>query len=275
MEQQGLDRTFDFAIYLNNWSVMMQSAGQHRMSAVLSERAVSVARQADSENGASLTMLAAWGNALTTIGDFARARVALDESLVKARAAGSLVRLLNTLQQSVVLATEAGDVDRASRFTAEAEGALTDSSPPLLKATVEILRGRVALASGHPQEAIDRTKRGLDLLIAANPTQQSVLPTQTFLARSLNASGRFSEALDSAGRSVDVARGRLGGFRYSSTVGSALLEQAAAHHGLGHTDQARAAVREALEHLNDTLGPQSMTTIRAKMLLASLTVPSQ
>jgi tetratricopeptide (TPR) repeat protein len=84
IQREGLDATLEYAVVLNNWSVMMQSAGQHRTSAALSERAVNVARQTDSENGASLTMLAAWGNALTAIGDFARAKVALDESLVKA-----------------------------------------------------------------------------------------------------------------------------------------------------------------------------------------------
>jgi len=274
IQREGLDATLEYAVVLNNWSVMMQSAGQHRTSAALSERAVNVARQADSENGASLTMLAAWGNALTAIGDFARAKVALDESLVKARAAGSAPRLLNTLFQALVMASEAGDVESGSRFLAEGERALTDSSPALLKAYVEIGKGRLALASGHPQEAVDRTKKGLDLLTAANPAQSSLVPTQTFLARSLNASGRFSEALEYAGRSVAVSRERLGGFRYSSTVGSALLEQATADRGLGHHDQARAAATEALEHLIDTLGPQSITTVRAQMLLASLAAPN-
>jgi tetratricopeptide (TPR) repeat protein len=182
--------------------------------------------------------------------------------------------LLNTLFQALVMATEAGDVESGSRFLAEGERALTDSSPALLKAYVEIGKGRLALASGHPQEAVDRTKKGLDLLTAANPAQSSLVPTQTFLARSLNASGRFSEALEYAGRSVAVSRERLGGFRYSSTVGSALLEQATADRGLGHHDQARAAATEALEHLIDTLGPQSITTMRAQMLLASLAVPN-
>jgi hypothetical protein len=97
-----------------------------------------------------------------------------------------------------------------------------------------------------------------------------LLPTQTFLARSLNAAGQFGDARVYAERSLAQARERLGGFRYSSTVGSALLEQATALRGLGRIDAARDAVNQALEHLNQSLGPRSRTTERAEQLRIAL-----
>ena len=271
VEQEGLDDTLDYAVLLNNWSVVMQRAGQHRTSAVLSKRAVDIARRADSQQGASLTMLATWASALTATGDFGGATAAVDEALVKARAAGSATRLFNTLGQAVVAATEGGEVSRAAQLLTEAERALGSGSPPLLSAVVEICASRIALASSNPQQAVNRARRALELLAAASSSPSSLLPTQTFLARSLNASGRFNEALEFAEKSLAQSREGLGGFRYSSTVGSALLEQATAHRGLGHIEAARAAVTQAIEHLNDTLGSRSITTLRAERLHSSLT----
>ena len=270
-EEQGLERSIDFAVLLNNWSAMLQAAGQQAQAAVLSERAVRTARLVDSENGASLTMLGTWGVALTATGDFASAGSALDEALVKSRAAGSSSRLLYALGQAVAAATEAGDVPRAARYTAEAERALAADAPPLHRGIVEICAGRLALASGNPRHAVVMMRRALASLASASPTQASLLPTQTLLARSLNASGQFGEALDYAERSLSVTRERLGGFRYSSTVGSALLEQAAAHRGLGQRDAALAEVSAALEHLHHTLGSKSRTTERAEQLRLELT----
>jgi serine/threonine-protein kinase len=270
-EQQGLDRTLEFAMLLNNWSVMLLNGGQHGDAAATSQRAVETARLADSENGASLTMLATWASGLAAIGDFVRSTAALDEALVKARAAGSATRLFNTLGQAVIAATEAGDLARAASLLDEATRTLPTDPPPLSKAFVEICAGRVALASGEPQRAIEMTRRALASLASASPNQPSLLPTQTFLARTLNAGERFVEARDHASRSLALARERLGGFRYSSTVGSALLEQAAAHRGLGDLGVARRDAAEALEHLRPTLGPRSRTTVRAEQLLSALT----
>ena len=269
-EREGTEGTVEFAMLLNNWSVMLLGAGQHREAALLSARAVDVARMADSENGASLTMLATWASALTATGDYARATTAVDEALVKARKAGSAIRLFNTLGQAIIAATEAGDVDRAAELLDEAGRALTQGSPPVLKGWFEICASRVALARGDPQRAVEAARRALEMLAAASPNQASLLPTQTFLARSLNAGERFKEALNHAERSEAVARERLGGFHYSSTLGTALLEQAVAHRGLGQIDTARHEVSQALEHLTHTLGSRSRTTQRAQQLQESL-----
>jgi serine/threonine-protein kinase len=270
IERQGLEDTLDFAVLLNNWSVMLLGAGQHRDAGARSERAVAIARTADSENGASLTMLATWASALAATGDYVRATTALDEALLKARKAGSDTRLINTLGQAIIAATEAGNVNRASELFAETARVLTDASPAQLKGWFEICVSRVALSRGDPRQAVEASRRALALLAAASPNQASLLSTQTFLARSLNASGEFDEARRVAERSLAQARERLGGFRYSSTVGSALLEQAAALRGLGQFDAARAAVGQSLDHLNPTLGGRSATTERAERLRSAL-----
>ena len=57
IQREGLDVTLEYAVVLNNWSVMMQSAGQHRTSAALSERALCGTRPDGIEHCGSLDVL--------------------------------------------------------------------------------------------------------------------------------------------------------------------------------------------------------------------------
>ena len=132
LDQQGLVPSFDAAVLLNNWSALLQDAGRHMAAVAISARAVETARAADSEHGASLTMLSTYGNALSATGDHAAAVVAFDEALVKARAAGSARRLILMFSFAILDATEAGDTDRAASLLAEAERT-HDPSPCLAR----------------------------------------------------------------------------------------------------------------------------------------------
>ena len=78
LEAQGLAETKMGAVHFNNWSVMLHDSGQLLTAAEVAGRAVRIARAADSENGASPTMLTVYGNALAGIGDHAGATAALD-----------------------------------------------------------------------------------------------------------------------------------------------------------------------------------------------------
>jgi hypothetical protein len=68
LEREGQGRTLQAAVRLNNWSVALQSAGQILEAADLGARAVDIARAADTEHGASLTMLSTYANALAAMG---------------------------------------------------------------------------------------------------------------------------------------------------------------------------------------------------------------
>ncbi|MDH4066820.1 MAG: hypothetical protein OEW19_20660, partial [Acidobacteriota bacterium] len=266
LEEQGLADTVRAAVLLNNWSAMLQSAGQYLEAATLAGRAVAVARRADTDNGASLTMLSTWAAALSATGDFATATIAIDESLEKARVAGSVPRLVNSLAQAIVSATEAGDLPRATRLLAEARRAVPADAATLSRAILQLSEGRVALAQHRPEAAAEWTRQALGSLASANANQVSLLPTETFLARCLNTGGQFAEALAIAERSRATATERLGDQRYSSAVGAALLEVATARRGLGDVDAARVAARQAVEHLRPTVGPVSPASRRAERL---------
>jgi tetratricopeptide (TPR) repeat protein len=270
IEPQGLAGSVRHAVFLNNWSVMLQNAGQHAEGAAVAKQAVEMARRADSENGASLTMLGTWANALAATGGFDDAEAAIDESLVKARAAGSVPRLFTTLVQAIILATESGDLPRAERLLAEARQTPRPDLGAVTRGNLELSEGRVALARGEEAGAVAWTRRALDSFASLGPNQTSLLSTQTFLARCLNGAGQFAEALTYAERSLVMATERLGDMKHSSTVGAAQLEVATARYGLGDVDVARTAVAQAIEHLLATVGPNGPHTLRAERLRASL-----
>ena len=87
LDAQGLGATRQAAPVLNNWSVMLHDSGQLVDAAAVAARAVRTAREADSENGASLSMLTVYGSALAATGEDSTA--VFDEALDKARRAGS------------------------------------------------------------------------------------------------------------------------------------------------------------------------------------------
>ena len=270
LEEQGLGLTRQAAVALNNWSTTLQNAGQLRAASEVSARAVRIARVVDSEGGASLSLLTTYGNALSATGEHADAAPIFDEAVEKARRAGSAPRLISTLTTAILAASEAADAARGTRLLEEAERLLAEDTSAYSKGLVETAAARAALARGDRPRAVELARRAVATLDAATPSKAALLPAQTFLARSLNASGRFTDALVVADRSVALAKARLSNQVHTAAMGLALLEVAVARHGLGETTTARTAVGTALEHLLPSVGPKARATERAEALRRQL-----
>jgi serine/threonine-protein kinase len=259
---QGLDTTLDAAAVLNNWSVALQNAGRYVDAVPVGARAVAMARAADSENGASMTMLSTYANALSATGDHAAAAAAFDESLQKVRRAGPPRRLITTLTFAILNAAEMGDATTAARLIAEAERAEANDPSEYAKGLVELSAARLAISRNDALGAVAGAHRALAIFEKATANQAQVLPCLTLLARGLNALARYAEALPVAERSLAIARQRLADQRYSSGVGQALLEIAVATQGLGDRKTADNLSAQALEQLLATVGAKASTTAR-------------
>jgi tetratricopeptide (TPR) repeat protein len=270
LDAQGLGDTRSMAELLNNWSAMLQDAGQMLEAVPAAERAVRIASVVDTENGASLSQLSTLGNALMAVGKYSDAARTLDQAIVKARLAGSPRRLVNCLYYAIQSACEGGDAARGARLLSDAEAVLkADPSPTVYsRGLVEVSVARVALASGDPRRAALMAERALKTFRSQNPGGGG--RTQTFLARTLNEVGRFSDALPLAERSVTTARGRLGSLAHSSWLGESLLEVATAKAGLGDPAGGRAATADALENLYATVGHNTDGVRRAEALRDTL-----
>lgn len=275
LERQGLTDSMDFPALLNNLSAQLQDAGRSVEAVAAGRRAVETARRLDGERGASLTMLTTYGVALSSTGDHAAAAAAFAEALDKARAAGSARRLVTTLASAILDRADVGDVARADALLAEGMCTLTADPSAFARGLMEASAARVALARGDVATAVERARASVATLDTATPTKASLLPAQTFLARALNAAGRFDEALTYAGRSVAMARERLGDQTHSSQLGLALVEATAARAGLGQTDEAARLAVDAAAQLTATVGPAGPGARRAEALRARLGTPTR
>jgi tetratricopeptide (TPR) repeat protein len=268
LERDGQARSLRAAIQLNNWSVALQSAGQMLEAADLGARAVEIARAADTEHGASLSMLSTYANALTAMGRYDVAGPILDESIGKARQAGSAERLVLNLVMAMRSSAEAGDLTRAEALAREAR-----SVPGLSAYSTGILQmaeARLADAAGHPDDAVQRATKGVATLASATTSGFSLLQSRLTLAELLNKAGRFADALVPAQQAATTARERHGPTARSWHLGHALLEQAVAKRGLGDVKAARELSAEALAQLQETVGPTARTTRRAEALVSEL-----
>ncbi|MGE5242971.1 MAG: serine/threonine-protein kinase [Betaproteobacteria bacterium] len=266
LESQGLGDTLDAAQILNNWSTMLQNAGQMLAAVHVSERAIRIARAADTEHGPSMSMLATYGNALSAVGDHSAAQSVLDEAMAKARLAGSRARLILTFRYAISAAYEAGRADRGARLLTGASAALNadPNASAFLKGVVDVGAAQIALASGDPARAASIARRALATLETATPNHAGALAARIVLARTLNATGRFGEALAVADSSVAESSAHLGDQKHSYYLGVALLEVASAKAGLGDLPAARTALSGALGHLEPTVGPNSAAVKRAE-----------
>jgi len=268
LEREGQGRSLRAAVQLNNWSVALQNAGQMLEAANLGARAVDVAREADTEHGASLTMLSTYANALATLGRYDVAAPILDESLVKARQAGSSERLMRTLVMAIMSSAESGDLTRAETFAREARP--LHGLSPYSTGILQMAEARLADAAGHHGEAVRLATAGVDTLSSATASAFSLLQAQVTLAQILNKAGRFGEALVPAGQAAEAARKHHDNASHSWHLGSALLEESVARRGLGERNAARGLAGDALAELRATVGPNAPATQRAEALALEL-----
>jgi serine/threonine protein kinase len=268
LERDGQGRSLRAAIQLNNWSVALQNAGQMLEAADLGARAVDVARAADTEHGASLTMLSTYANALAAVGRHDAAAPILDESLVKARQAGSTDRLVRNLVMALMSSAEAADLTRAQALAREARSlrGLSAYSTGIL----QMAEARLADAAGHQDDAVQSATRGVATLSTATASAFSLLQARVTLAEILNRAGRFADALVPAGLAATAAREHQGNASRSWHLGGALLEEAVAKRGLGDRKTALELATEALAQLQATVGPVARTTRRAEALVSEL-----
>ena len=271
LDRQGRGDTREAALVLNNWSTMLQNAGQFLQAVPLAERAVRIARERDSEHGATPVMLRTYANGLCMVGRCADAVPAAEEAVTKAPSSGSLRRRYLALSTAATVEGGAGHLDRAAQLLAEA-GRLFEAGRaemPGQQAVLERRLAQLALLRGDPAAAVGFAERAAsreeDLRIDTHATMQVML----VLAEARNTHGDFGGARAAAEKALAILAPTRGGLEHSAFAGQAHLERGVALLGLG--DPAGVGeLRLALRHLQATVGPDARTTRRALSQMARL-----
>jgi tetratricopeptide (TPR) repeat protein len=251
---------------------MLQDAGQHMSALPLSERAVTLAREQDGENGASLSQLTTYGNALSIVGRAAEAVPVVEEGLTKAKRSGSPRRLFGAVVRVSTAYLEAAQLDEAGRALREAEAILEAdaAAPPHLHATLERARARLALARGDAAAAAALARQALSRIEGASRPPAETIQGLLVLAEAQNEHEEFGAARATAERALDMATTRLGEMKHSYNAGQAHLELGVALAGQGNRQDGRHEVEQALAHLRSSVGPEAPSTRRAQSQLERL-----
>jgi tetratricopeptide (TPR) repeat protein len=267
LESQGLGRSRDAALDLNNWSRVWQLEGHYLKALPLSERALDIGRERATERGAVAPLVRSLAAVLCTIGRCEEALPLIEEAIAKAREEKSRRRLVGALQQAALVFIGVGRLDRAADALAEAERLLREDprSTPSQYAVLDQYLSRLALDQGDPGAALAYAERGL----ARPPVHYEVLPLQFLLAEARNERGEFALARAMAERALPTAR-EIEDERPSIYTGRGRLERGIALAGLGETEAGREDLRAALEQLEASVGPDAPPTLRARRRLESL-----
>jgi eukaryotic-like serine/threonine-protein kinase len=271
LERQGRGDTRHAALVLNNWSSMLQNAGQHLRALGLAERAVRIARERDGEHGPTLAMLRNYGAALCMVGRCAEAAPLVEEAVAKSATAGSPRRRYAALGTAATVQMGAGNLTRASQLLQEAERLLDAgrAEMPGQQAVMERRLAQLTLLRGDRASAVALARRAAGRLEDLRLDDPAALQVLLVLAETENAVGSFAAARTAAERALPMAK-LEDGMPHSTWAGQAHLELGAARAGLGDLPAAREELRRARDHLQASVGPDTPSTRRALALLDRL-----
>jgi tetratricopeptide (TPR) repeat protein len=264
LERHGRDDTRDAALVLNNWSTMLQQAGQPLRALPLSERAVRIARERDSDRGALPVILRSHATALCSVGRCEEAVPFADEAIAKAAASGSIRRRYGALSTAATVHGQAGHLARASELLAEVERVLEAGRAelPAQQAVLERRQAQLALLRGDAGTAATLAARAAAREDDLRQDTTAAIQVMLVLAQAQNTHGNVEAGRAAAERALTIGR-VPDGMEHSAWTGQAHLELGVALAGQGHIEESLAELRQALEHLETCAGREAAPTRRA------------
>jgi tetratricopeptide (TPR) repeat protein len=255
LRDQGRDDTETAGTLLNNWALARSE--QPLEAEPLLRRAIEIASADGSEASVSPMLLTNMAWTLLDLGRVTDGIAAAERAAVAAGGAGAGAAIFRNQLLRARLYAEAGELGRSAAVLDEFERRAPELVPPGHNAfaVLEELRGLIAAARGEGGQARIRLDRALALL---DPTRLDLRPFRwrMFSVRALLAlrEGRTHEAVAEAERAFALAREIVTGTTPAYTIGRAHLLLGQALHADGRTDQARAALTQAVHHLEGSVG---------------------
>ena len=266
----GREDTQRGATLLNNWGLTIRSLGQPRESARLLRRALEISQARGSADRVDPVLWANVATALYELGQYAEGITLASRAYDAAQAQGDSIIADQALLGLARLYVANGDVARGTaaldKVEASFRGRFAPDYPGLIAIALD--RVRIAEAQGDLNEAARLADRALGMT-EGNARRQSYVPAILRQRADIYLKmRRFAEARADAARAIAAGLAQLPAGSHSAGLGAAYLTLGEAHAGEGSTDQARAALKTALEHLQSAAGDDHFRTRRARELLA-------
>jgi eukaryotic-like serine/threonine-protein kinase len=162
------------------------------------------------------------------------------------------------------------NLTRAEETLAKAESLVTESTPKHFVAELVSDRALLAQAEGKLPAALQLADEAVTLdeaAIQSGNEGQAVLPILLNRRAAIEvAAGQPDKAKTDADRSLSLLQASLGSDAFSAHIGAAQMARGRALLAQGESQEAQAAFRSAMEHFEQTLGPDHHDTRAARQL---------
>jgi len=269
----GYGETRRAQVLFNNWGTALLAWGRPLDAEAVLHRAISIGQDRRAEGDLPAPLVINYARSLKELGRFEEAAGFADRAYATAQKANDPRALIESSLVRTGIYRSKGDLERTDQLLVETE--------PILKrilrqgqhhayASLALERGLTAHARGDAQTALDFANQAMAIAEASLKESREALGLLPgFLVSRSEIELQLHQddkAVDDARRaleiSVDVAQpGTL-----SSKVGRAYAALGRALDAQGQPQEARAAFRSAVEHLQSALGPDHLETQAARKL---------
>jgi len=265
----GYGETRTYSDFLHSWALAVILAGRPLEAEKIYRRAMEVSSSNPQEEGVTAALLNNYAGALRELGRLPEAAAYALQAYAKAKQTKNDVILGSTLAQLTRIYREQGDYARAKTTAAEWESVLRRGFPSghYGYASLTSERSLIAQGEGNRVTALRLANDAItmDETAIKNGGQGAHLLPVLLVRRSTLelAAGNSDQAAADADRALHLLQASIEPGTFSEHLGRAYLALGLALQAQGKSDDARAAVRSAAEHLEKALGPDNPECRRA------------
>ena len=269
LKRVGRDETLLAADTCNNWA-LVHYQGNIAKAEPLCRRAVELRRSIEGADAIAPSVTYNHAGVLLQLARYDEARPLYEETIRTARERHEERIETDAMLELADLYIETRDLARATAQLATLGPLLTGPHPdPFRQVQMTYYQGRLALAKGDATTARDKFASIVDIFEKRKSRIGLFVFSLNGLARARIALGDATGAGTAAGRAVEVAASFVEPGTSSYLIGLSKLALADAQLAGGDRGAARTAYREAIDHLEVTLGTDHPSTGAARRGLAA------
>jgi serine/threonine protein kinase len=266
-EQLGLERSPQALMEQNDWAIVSRNAGNEWRALEIYNRLLQYELDDDPSSAPSALIQANRATTLEMVGRYTEALSAYKQALAAAERAQNAVPAAHALLGLARTSSSLGQLDEAERYLADAtkleSGVTTAGSSTGVAIRLEA--AQIALARGRTDEAF---------AIFAEIISQNRLGYRAVALRGRARihldRGNIEAARQDAQQSLAIAKSLQKNQKFSSRTGNAWLMLGRVLQRENKTEEARAAYRNAVINLENTVDPLFPALVEAKRLVQTL-----
>jgi len=272
----GRDETGTAITLFNNWALELDQLGRPREAEKMYRRAIEISSSGKTADTVSPVVLCNYSKCLRELGRLKEAQAYAERAYKKALEVGLPVAVNHAMLSLARIYTAQGRPAQAAALFAQVEPRLRKHLPPghFAFATLAGARALNALATGDKATAMKFADQAVSMdeaAIEAGAEGGYYLPSLLITRAEIElATAKVDQAAEDAARALDLSRAGAKPGSFSSIQGSAFLLLGRARQAQGRKDEARAALRSAVEHLQAAVGPEEDETRTARRLLSAV-----